>query len=106
MSRVVECRVAARLIAVKLGLPDTGAIRTLGQLHKAADKTLEQMIDVARGTLKTGLYSKAEIASELGISVEGVLEGRVDIELRHCVNSAAKRAAEHIDKRPGGLQSA
>ncbi|XP_066250328.1 N-acetylgalactosamine kinase [Euwallacea similis] len=62
--RVVECRLAAQIIAMKKGL-DWTQIKRLGELQKILSLTLDDMIQITKESLKETPYSKGDIVREL-----------------------------------------
>eukprot|EP01121_Diplochlamys_sp_Union-15-3_P020969 TRINITY_DN8357_c0_g1_i1.p1 TRINITY_DN8357_c0_g1~~TRINITY_DN8357_c0_g1_i1.p1 ORF type:complete len:472 (+),score=69.66 TRINITY_DN8357_c0_g1_i1:37-1452(+) len=67
--RVVECRLAAILLAKKLGL-DWKSVRILAHVQNLGPFTLDQLIEHVKNHLHSHPYTLSEIASELGVSEE------------------------------------
>eukprot|EP00106_Octopus_bimaculoides_P011662 XP_014779104.1 PREDICTED: N-acetylgalactosamine kinase-like isoform X1 [Octopus bimaculoides] len=64
--RVVECRLAAKLIAKKLGL-DWLQLKKLGDVQKTLKYDFPQMLATVQQLLHAEAYSKQEVCTELGI---------------------------------------
>ncbi|KRT85489.1 hypothetical protein AMK59_1805, partial [Oryctes borbonicus] len=65
--RVVECRLAAQIIAKKKGLNWIN-IKRLGELQSALNVDLPIMIAIVKEMLHEGPYSKQEVLKELDVS--------------------------------------
>jgi len=63
-SRVVECRLAAQIIAHRKQL-DWTTIKTLGQLQQTLGLTLDEMIALTNDILKETSYSREDVIREL-----------------------------------------
>lgn len=72
-SRVVECRLAAQILATRGEIESGAKMVTLSQLQECQDSSLEDMIKLVHKFLPKEKYSKSEISSILSIS-EGELE--------------------------------
>lgn len=69
--RVVEGRLAAKLIAKKLGLESALEYKTLRSLQVAAgNKTLEEMVDMCKQHLHAEPYTTKEIEELLGVELK------------------------------------
>jgi N-acetylgalactosamine kinase len=65
--RVVECRIAAQILAKTLGF-DWSTIRTLGQLQTRADKPLKDLLDLVDKYLPMAIYSREDVCRLLDIT--------------------------------------
>eukprot|EP01116_Phalansterium_solitarium_P017015 TRINITY_DN4090_c0_g1_i3.p1 TRINITY_DN4090_c0_g1~~TRINITY_DN4090_c0_g1_i3.p1 ORF type:complete len:480 (-),score=186.28 TRINITY_DN4090_c0_g1_i3:1341-2780(-) len=69
--RVVECRLAALVLAARLGVPLDG-VRRLGHVHALSGRSLADMLAAARELLHPAPYSLDEVAAAIGSDVETV----------------------------------
>lgn len=67
--RVVECRLAARLLCHAAGIDKEGTLRRLGEVQAALGKTLPEMEALVDSTLHAAAYTKDELASILAIGI-------------------------------------
>ncbi|XP_057656355.1 N-acetylgalactosamine kinase isoform X1 [Diorhabda carinulata] len=69
--RVIECRLAAQILAFKQGV-DWTKIKRLSELQQALSLNLSQMISLVESTLHEQLYTIDEIVTELGTSFQAL----------------------------------
>ncbi|GAM20919.1 hypothetical protein SAMD00019534_040940, partial [Acytostelium subglobosum LB1] len=67
--RVVECRLAAVVLTKKLGF-DWSAVRRLIDVQKLSNLTLDQLVAATNEHLHVAPYTREEVATELGLTVE------------------------------------
>ena len=67
--RVVECRLATKLLAKKLGLTDWKTLSKLKQVQIELGKSLEQMLKDVENLLHPEKYTKEELADLLEMKV-------------------------------------
>lgn len=70
--RVIECRLAAQVIAIREGFNTNKKIITLSQLQRNLNKTLDEMIIIVHKHLSQNSYSKNDICNILHLSEEEV----------------------------------
>jgi N-acetylgalactosamine kinase len=96
--RVVECRFAVALIAIKTGLCtsfDDCTLLTLQELQVALGKTLDEMSDLAKEHLKKGGYTKQMLERDGNTEDPFAMVGRVP----HIVEVMTRNAAFYPHER-------
>ena len=86
--RVVECRLAAKVLAKHKGL-DWRPIKRLADVQEALNCKLEDMPKVAKDVLKAELYTNEEICQTLGIDSGRLVEDALQ-EMSESAKAAAK----------------
>lgn len=94
--RVVECRLAARLMAHLSGLAAAAEIRTLGQLQAALGKTLPEMLSVIDLHLHPDPYSQAELAALLKISLADLESTLLSVTTVSQASFSLSQRARHV----------
>jgi N-acetylgalactosamine kinase len=74
--RVAECRLASLLLAKKLAVADPLTCLTLRAVQERAGKTVAEMAALVPSLLHDALYTVAEVAAELGLTVRALLRAR------------------------------
>ncbi|EFA00753.1 N-acetylgalactosamine kinase [Tribolium castaneum] len=93
--RVVECRLAAQLIAKKRGL-NWPNIKRLGDLQKALGVDLTQMITIVQETISEELYTKEEIIGELETTSDQLSQTSLTQNTTHIQSFKLKQRALHV----------
>ncbi|XP_072946927.1 N-acetylgalactosamine kinase [Epargyreus clarus] len=68
--RVMECRLAAKILAISIGITTEETIITLSQVQKLGNKSLEEMVTLVNKYLPKDLYTKDEVCKILMITGE------------------------------------
>jgi len=77
--RVVECRMAAKILGKTMQLENWRSISKLGDLQAAAKKSIWEMMSVVKETLHQQPYTKDEVVQILGLEATGS-EGHRELE--------------------------
>ncbi|KAK2867411.1 hypothetical protein Q8A67_025528 [Cirrhinus molitorella] len=93
--RVVECRIATKLLAKARGL-DWSRLLKLGDLQKELKVSLEQMLELVEEVLHPEPYSRDEICKTLGISNEQLCENILSANTQHATNFKLYQRAKHV----------
>ncbi|CAH1169716.1 unnamed protein product [Phaedon cochleariae] len=93
--RVVECRLAAQIMAQKLVLP-WSEIKTLGQLQQALSLDLDAMIILVKEALRERPYSKEEVVAELRTTSDMLDETSLTLNTRHIESFKLRQRALHV----------
>ena len=94
--RVVECRLAAVLIAKLLGLTHWGDLKRLKDVQTAASKTLPDMIALVEQHLHPEPYSKTEIANLLERTEEDLNDQYLTKNTKHLNQFKLHQRATHV----------
>ena len=93
--RVVECRIAAQVIAKKKGLKWQD-IRKLGQLMDALQLPLEKMIAVVAECLHSEAYSRDEVCKFLEVTDKDLASGSMSPSTLHMQKFELHKRATHV----------
>ena len=93
--RVVECRIAAQVIAKKKGVKWQD-IRKLGQLMDALQLPLEKMIAVVAECLHSEAYSRDEVCKFLEMTDEDLASGSMSPSTLHMQKFELHKRATHV----------
>ncbi|KAJ8970738.1 hypothetical protein NQ317_004886 [Molorchus minor] len=93
--RVIECRLAAQVMAKKQGLQWAG-IKRLGALQKALDVDLPKMIFLVEATLHERPYTKIEVLKELETTSEYLDANSLTPNTVHIQSFKLKQRALHV----------
>ena len=93
--RVVECRIAAQVIAKKKGLKWQD-IRKLGQLMEALQLSLEKMVTVVAECLHGEAYMRNEVCKFLEVSDEDLASGSMSPSTLHMQKFELHKRAAHV----------
>lgn len=94
--RVMECRLAAQIIALREGLETNQKIITLSQVQEKLNKTLEDMIQLVHKYLPKGIYSKTEICEILDMNEAEVNGAFLSENTKSLDNFKLKQRAQHV----------
>ncbi|KAK9738071.1 GHMP kinases C terminal [Popillia japonica] len=93
--RVVECRLAAQIIAKKKGL-DWINIKRLGELQIALNVDLGTLITIVKEILHEGPYSKDEVLKVLDVSAEELTKTSLTPNTTHIQEFKLRDRALHV----------
>jgi len=93
--RVVECRLAAQMLAIHNGL-DYASIRTLGQLATRLDRTPAQMTELVVEHLHKHSYTFDELISALGVDVKTMRSSSLSGNTQHMTAFKLHHRALHV----------
>nr|XP_023027143.1 N-acetylgalactosamine kinase [Leptinotarsa decemlineata] len=93
--RVIECRLAAQVMAKKRGL-EWAKIKRLGELQKALRVDLQAMISLVEETLHDPPYMKEEVIKELETTSECLAETSLTQNTKHIQSFKLKQRALHV----------
>lgn len=94
--RVVECRLAAQIIAKVCELESWKEIRTLGEVAQRLQKTAQEMIVVVEEVLSDHVYTKDNALSLLGISNENFNQTILSANTQHMETFKLAQRAKHV----------
>ncbi|XP_014366006.2 N-acetylgalactosamine kinase [Papilio machaon] len=94
--RVIECRLAAKIIAKLSGLPCEGKILTLSQLQRNLNKKLEEMIELVQKYIPQDIYTKNEICDILNMKEAEIDEIFLTSNTKHLTEFKLKQRALHV----------
>lgn len=96
-TRVVECRLAAKLLASSLIQGDRWrTILKLKEVQVEAGKELAEMADLVEALLTKEVYSRDEVLAELGISEEYLRQEILTPNTQEVVQFRLKQRARHV----------
>ncbi|KAK1143678.1 N-acetylgalactosamine kinase-like [Acipenser oxyrinchus oxyrinchus] len=93
--RVMECRLAAKLLSKANGL-DWKRLLKLGDVHKEAGVTLEEMLATVEELLHPEPYSQQEICQCLGITQEELCTGILSQNTQDVTTFKLYQRAKHV----------
>lgn len=96
--RVIECRLAAKIIAFVSGVSYDEKIITLSQLQKLMNISLKEMIERVQKVLPNEIYTKREICRILKISEENLNDYYLTSNTEHLTEFKLKQRALHVYK--------
>lgn len=94
--RVIECRLAAKIIAIKSGVVTDNKIITLSQIQSQLGNTLTDMIRRVHEYLPKDLYTKSEVCELLKISEEELEKLYLTENTKHLTEFKLKQRALHV----------
>jgi len=95
--RVVECRLAAKILARHLGLESWAEVTKLRQVQEAGRKTLEEMLRLVDTVLRLEVFHKTEIMRFLDYESENEFdEACLTANTRHVTQFALRQRATHV----------
>ena len=95
--RVVECRLAARLLARHLGLEAWTEMTKLRGVQEAARKSLDEMLTLVSAVLRDSAYEKREIMRHLDFESEAEFDAAcLTPNTRHVKEFALRQRATHV----------
>ncbi|XP_060534567.1 N-acetylgalactosamine kinase isoform X2 [Cylas formicarius] len=93
--RVVECRLAAQIMAKRRGL-DWAQLKRLGELQKALQLDLQEMIALVETVLDKESYTKVDVLSELDTAAEQLEVTSLTPNTKHIDCFKLKQRALHV----------
>lgn len=93
--RVVECRIATKMLAKARGLDWSGLLK-LGDLQKELQVSVEQMLELVEEALHPEPYSREEICQTLGISAQQLCEDILSANTQHATVFKLYQRARHV----------
>lgn len=94
--RVIECRLAAQVIAAHEGLNTNMKIITLSQLQKNLNKTLDEMINIVHKYLPKNFYSKNDICNLLRLNEKEIDCAFLTANTKNITEFKLKQRALHV----------
>ncbi|KAJ0182756.1 hypothetical protein K1T71_002125 [Dendrolimus kikuchii] len=94
--RVMECRLAAKIIATFTGVTETKQIITFSELQISLGKTLDEMIGLVDKYLPKDIYTKTEISEILNTSEEDINDLYLSSNTRHLTDFKLRQRALHV----------
>ncbi|XP_012942625.2 N-acetylgalactosamine kinase [Aplysia californica] len=94
--RVVECRLAAQVLAQSQGSVKWREIKRLGELQEKLGLSLEDMLSLVATKLHTEPYSKEEVCSILGTTPEELAETSLSSNTLHVESFRLYQRATHV----------
>ncbi|XP_028814037.1 N-acetylgalactosamine kinase [Denticeps clupeoides] len=93
--RVVECRIAAKILAKAKGL-EMGRLQKLGEVQAELGVSLEDMLVFVEDILHPEPYSKDEICKTLGITPEQLCADILSTNTQHVTQFKLYQRAKHV----------
>lgn len=93
--RVMECRLAAQVMAKRAGLP-WRTFQRLGELQRALDMTLPQMITMVEDTFEVRPYSKRQVCELLNTTPDEINQVSLSENTRHIQEFKLHDRALHV----------
>ncbi|KAJ8247843.1 hypothetical protein GJAV_G00251150 [Gymnothorax javanicus] len=93
--RVVECRMATKLLAKSKGL-DWSRLMKLGELQAELNVSLEEMVQIVEEVLHPEPYSREEVCQHLGITVECLCKDILSPNTQHVTHFKLYQRAKHV----------
>ncbi|XP_045778336.1 N-acetylgalactosamine kinase [Maniola jurtina] len=94
--RVIECRLASKILALSPETSKDHSVITLSQVQKLLDKTLEEMVTLVYERLPKSIYTKDEVCKMLEISEEEIDKLYLTSNTRHITEFKLKQRALHV----------
>jgi len=98
--RVMECRLATKLLARSRGL-EWAKHQRLGDLQKELQLDFDQMAQLVRSTLHEAPYTKQEICEQLGVTETQLDETTLSPNTRHIAQFRPYQRALHVFQEAG-----
>lgn len=93
--RVVECRIATKMLAKARGLDPSGLLK-LAQVQTELKASLEEMLALVDEVLHPEAYSREEICKALGISAEQFSAELLSANTQHLTSFKLHQRAKHV----------
>ncbi|KAG5849004.1 hypothetical protein ANANG_G00105460 [Anguilla anguilla] len=93
--RVVECRIATKLLAKKKGL-DWSRLMKLGEVQAELEASLEEMVQIVEEVLHPEPYSREEVCQCLGITLECLCKDILSPNTQHVTHFKLYQRAKHV----------
>lgn len=94
--RVIECRLASKILALSASQNNDTSLITLSQVQKLLDKTLEEMVNLVHEKLPKTMYTKEEVCKILNLSEEEMDNLYLTPNTRHLTEFNLKQRALHV----------
>lgn len=94
--RVIECRLAAKIIVTCAGAVTDNKIITLSQVQSKLDNTLEEMVNLVYEYLPKDLYTKEEICDILNVNEVELEQLYLTPNTKHLTEFKLKQRALHV----------
>lgn len=94
--RVIECRLAAKILTVLSGIPEDKKIITLSEAQKKIGKSLKDMILMVRDNFPKEYYSKSEVCDILNINEDELENLYLTPNTKHLTEFKLKQRALHV----------
>lgn len=94
--RVVECRLATKVLAKTLDLPDWKNMAKLVEVQRACQKTLPEMLEAVHRILHPDTYTKVELVELLESSEEEIESEMLTPNTRHLTDFKLHQRALHV----------
>ncbi|XP_004932407.1 N-acetylgalactosamine kinase [Bombyx mori] len=95
-TRVIECRLAAKILAARSGIEVTKEIISLSELQKKLQKSLNEMLELVTEHLAKDLYLKSDICELLNIPEDELNRFYLTPNTRHLTEFKLKQRAIHV----------
>ncbi len=99
--RVVECRLACKVLAKSLGLEGWADMMKLKAVQDNAKKSLEEMVATVKSVLHEKPYTKTELAGILGMSEKEIDENVLTENTRQLTEFKLHQRALHVYSEAG-----
>ncbi|XP_030621979.1 N-acetylgalactosamine kinase [Chanos chanos] len=93
--RVVECRIATKILAKSRGL-EWSRLQKLGELQTELGVSLEKMLELLEEVLHPEPYSREEICKTLGITAEQLCDSILSVNTQHVTHFQLYQRAKHV----------
>lgn len=93
--RVVECRIAAKMLAQARGL-DSSRLLKLVQVQSELEASLDEMVELVEEVLHPEPYNRDEICKTLGISSEQLSTDLLSANTQHLTHFKLYQRAKHV----------
>ncbi|XP_053617624.1 N-acetylgalactosamine kinase [Plodia interpunctella] len=94
--RVIECRLAAKIISVLEGISQDNKIITLSEVQNILGNSLEEMVSLVNKYLSKDLYTKEDICSILKVTEPEMESSYLTSNTRHLTEFKLKQRALHV----------
>ena len=99
--RVVECRLACKVLAKSLSIDNWRSVMKLKDVQELAKKTMEQMATFVQQHLHQEPYTKSELSSILGMSEKEIEQGILTENTKHLQEFKLFQRALHVYSEAG-----
>ncbi|XP_023336296.1 N-acetylgalactosamine kinase isoform X3 [Eurytemora carolleeae] len=94
-SRVVECRLAAKILAKRL-IPTNGKFRGLRDVQTATNQSHEQMLEHVEAILDKQVFTRADVLEQLSITDQFLRDEILTNDTENMENFKLKQRARHV----------
>ncbi|XP_068626219.1 N-acetylgalactosamine kinase [Battus philenor] len=102
--RVIECRLAAKILATLSEISRDNKIITLSQLQKKLNKDFKEMIQLVHTHIPKDIYTKTEICNILKVTGEELNDLYLTNNTKHLTEFKLKQRALHVYKEAGRVE--